>query len=274
MIQQLVLPTMESRISIPNHHIDWNEVGIKQVTTDVIVNLQARMSKCIWRPCPGRKMGFIIQARGDLLGIIFLSSPVINLAVRDEYLGLSDDKREKGKQLRHYADLSVCVATQPIGWHWNLGKLCAMVAYTLGDYWEARYGDVLKGIVTSSLYGRSVQYNRIYKFLGYTKGWGHMHITEKRYQEMMTWMRQNGYEVPSCDWSAGSNPRMRRIQAYIKASGAALTLRHREKRGVYYHEALLPEFRETIIEQWYNRWGLPRYERTKDLVPPYETGLE
>jgi hypothetical protein len=172
-------------------------------------------------------------------------------------------------------DLSVCVSTQPIGWHWNLGKLLALLATTLGDAFQERYGEDLRGIVTTSLYGRGSQYNRVYRFLGYTKGFGHEHVSDVDYHAMLTWMRAHDIEVPSSRFGAGSNPRMRRITAYRKASGdQSATLWHGKLRGVYYHAATAPENRQQVIDGWYERWGLPRFLRTQDQEPPYRTGLE
>ena len=255
--------------------LDTKKIRVEQFTSGELQKIQPKISKAIWRPAPGRKLGFLIFHGDDLLGAAFLASPVINLGARDIALNLPKNSSEKGKELRHYADLSVCVATQPFGWHWNGGKLIALIATTLGDYWHERYGDELKGIITTSLWGKGSQYNRVYKFLGYTKGFGHEHISEKRYKEMMAWMRDNGLEPPSSRFGAGSNPRMRRIIAYKKASGEkSLSLVHGNKRGIYYHAAENPENRQKVIDFWYDRWGKPRFDRTKDLDAPYTSGLE
>jgi hypothetical protein len=269
-MQQLFPPN----ISTPAIDIDPQEIKVRQVSTSVIVDLQPQMSKAVWRPAPGRKLGFLIEHKQHLLGIAFLASPVINMKPRDKHLGLSSDPTEKGKQLRHYADLSVCVPSQPFGWHWNGGKLVALIATTLGDAWLERYGDNLNGICTTSLWGRGSQYNRIYKFLGYTQGFGHEHITDETYKTMMDWMTTNNIPIPSARFGQGSNARMRRISAYRKASGdKTVHLRHGNKRGIYYHQANEPHKRQEIIANWYNRWGKPRFDRTNDQTPPYTDGL-
>ena len=255
--------------------LDPKRIRVEQFTSGELQKIQPKISKAVWRPAPGRKLGFLVFHGNDLLGAAFLASPVINLGARDEALDLPKNSSEKGKELRHYADLSVCVATQPFGWYWNGGKLIALIATTLGDFWFERYGDELKGIITTSLWGKGSQYNRVYKFLGYTKGFGHEHISEDRYQEMMNWLRKNNIEIPSSRFGAGSNPRMRRIIAYKKASGEkSLNLVHGNKRGIYYHVAQNPENRQQVIDFWYERWGKPRFDRTKDLDAPYTSGLE
>ena len=249
-------------------------VTVKQVPASRAQYLQPKMSKAIWRPAPGRKLAFEILHGDDFLGVAFLASPVINMGPRDQALGLSKNPSEKGRQLRNYADLSVCVATQPFGWYWNGGKLIALIATTFGDYWHERYGDELKGIVTTSLWGKGSQYNRVYKLLGYTKGYGHAHIPDERYHAMLQWMRDNDVEIPSSRFGAGSNPRMRRIQAYLSASGEkGLTLQHGQKRGIYYREAADPQSRAMVVQHWYERWGRPRFDRKQNEIAPYTDGL-
>lgn len=260
--------------STPAIDINPLNINVRQVPTNVITTLQSQMSKAIWRPAPGRKLGFLIEYEQHLLGIAFLASPVINMKQRDNHLQMPTDPSLKGKELRHFADLSVCVSAQPFGWHWNGGKLVALLATTFGDAWYERYGDELKGIITTSLWGKGSQYNRIYKFLGYTQGFGHEHITEERYQEMIRWMRDNNIEIPSSRFGAGSNPRMRRIAAYKKASGdKSISLNHGNKRGIYYHQAQNPANRQQVIQFWFDRWGRNRYERTRNMTPPYLDGL-
>lgn len=269
------IPTLPLQITTPCLNILPENIFVEQVKSSEIQQLQPLMSKAIWRPAPGRKLGFLVKHNDNLLGLIFLASPVINMSDRDNALCLSKNASERGKELRNYADLSVCVSAQPFGWHWNGGKLMALIATTLGDYWQERYSDELKGIVTTSLYGKSVQYNRVYKLLGYTKGFGHEHISDEEYHNMLEWMKKNNIDIPSSSFGAGSNPRMRRIAAYRKASGDKnIILKHGKKRGIYYHEGINSTKREEIIKFWYTRWGYPRYQKTKNLEPPYKNGLE
>jgi hypothetical protein len=333
-------------------------IRVLSVSSGVLAHYQKLMSKAIWRPAPGRKLGFLVVQDDSILGLIFLASPVIRLAARDEYLFPEDyrsvhlDAKGKfnyGKATCEYMDMSVCVSAQPIGWHWNLGKLMALIAPTLGDYVDGRYShdkhaaERFKGVTTTSLWGRSVQYNRIYKYLGLTKGHGHEHIDDETYAEMLAWLREHcphctprreelherdwwrnwfvplkprknkrdGQEaietspdcwcavpgrkfgdganarmrviqayaaacaVPGCNFEEGSNPRMRRIAAFAHASGdKAVTLTHGKLRGVYYHPSVPSAQRQQVIQNWYDRWGLPRYLRTKDQQAPYQTGLE
>ena len=263
----------QEKITTLNTKIDPTKIWVHQTDVGSITNLQKKMSKAVWRPAPGRKLAFCIMHNENLLGLAFLASPVINLQARDQYLKLNLNSSLKGKELRNYADLSICVSAQPFGWHWNGGKLIALLATTFEPYWKERYGDDLKGIITTSLWGKSSQYNRVYKFLGYTKGYGHQHISDEEYNNMLNWMKENNIEIPSSKFGAGSNPRMRRIMAYYKANNIKnKTLKHNQIRGIYYSSKSENNIQE-VINYWYNRWGLPRYLKTKNLIPPYTDGL-
>jgi hypothetical protein len=255
-----------------------------------MVYYQALMSKAVWRPAPGRKLSFLVTHDEHLLGLICLSGPVANIKPRDEYLGLADmTKSERGFALRNYMDMSVCVGAQPISWHWNIGKLLALMAPTFTDFVQERYPkDEFKGIITTSLWGKgtkgSTQYTRIYKYLGLTQGYGHEHISDERYHAMLDEMRRNGVEIPSCSFGAGSNARMRRIRAYKKAfpqkwdaefgGTPQAQMKHGKQRGIYYHPAVPSSSRQQVIEHWYERWGLPRYESKKHETAPYQSGRE
>jgi len=270
-----IVDKLKYNVQTPLFEIDPHKISVEQIDVGTFTKYQKLMSKAIWRPAPGRKLAFLVTHEQNLLGILFLASPVIRLSVRDEFLGI-DKEKHKGTTLRSYMDISQCVGAQPISWHWNVGKLLAMIAYTLTDFVEKRYpDDKLIGLVTSGLNGKASQYNRIYKFLGYTKGYGHEHITDEQYTDMLDWMAEHNVNIPSCRMDNGSNFRMRRIAAYRKASGdKSITLVHGKKRGVYYHDAVDSSLRQSVIDEWYSRWGLPRYLAKHSEVPPYTSGVE
>ena len=246
-------------------------IHVERVSILTLKRLQREMSKAVWRPAPGRGLAFIVLHYDTLLGLLYLASPIINLGPRNAFLGLSSDPIEKGKQLRNYVDLSVCVGVQPLAWYWNLGKLCALLAPTLGDVFYSFYQDELKGVITTSLWGKGSQYNRVYKLLGYTKGYGHEHITTAEYRKMIWWLKREGYGEVSCK----SNKRMSNIQRYVRFShDETRTPFHGKVRGIYYHAAVDPMSREQVIRDWYERWGKPRYERKQFERAPYLTGVE
>lgn len=339
-----VSPGPSAPISTSLIELNPKKIQIVKTGSAEVARMQPLMSQAIWRPY-GRRVAFKVMHETSLLGIVFLTCPVLQLAARDVAFNetrwpgmlplpgrgkcnsircpchirkLNDPSQHLGDQrmkiLKHYAEMSICVATQPIGWYWNLGKLCALLATTLNDEWEAHewasepsHVD-LKGITTTSLWGKSSQYNRIYRDLGSTKGFGHEQISKVRMAEMMQWLRDHRKEnctycrdetphpqrwdtgktklhdecraVPGAWFGAGANARMRRILAYRKFSGddkkdemAGESLFHGKQRGVYYAPAVPTSERPRVIQDWYDRWGYPRYLRTKDLQAPYQDGL-
>lgn len=250
----------------------------------VVSFYQPRMSGSKWRPAGARKLGFLVVQDEFLLGLICLVSPVRRLTARDKYLFPNAPSGfAYGVALKEYMDMSVCVAAQPVGWHWNLGKLLALIAPTLGDYVAARYPQSdFKGVTTTSVFGgnKATQYTRIYKHLGETKGFGHEHVSDSEYGRMMSWLREHHpSHIPSAKFSEGAtNIRMQRIAMYYKLSGEKKpengVLFHGHLRGIYYHPAVPPEQRGAVIQNWYERWGLPRFEKTRYLQSPYQSGLE
>jgi len=255
--------------------IDLDSIVVERRPVDVLVGYQRVMSRAVWRPAPGRKLGFTVSHSEGLLGIVFLASTVINLGPRDRTLSLPTDPSARGKALRGYADMSICVSVQPAGWRWNLGKMLAMLAPTLGDYWQEAYGDPLVGLTTTSLWGRGSQYNRVWKFLGYTKGYGHEHVSDADYGVMVHRLRLANIKPSSARFGEdSSNTRMARIMQYRRLSGdPTVTVFHGTKRGVYYHPAVEPSERAAVLRRWYDRWGYPRFVRMADAVPPYLVGV-
>lgn len=108
------------------------------------------------------------------LGIISLSSDVKNLKMRDEYIGWTSDNKFKDKMLNRIMNLSTCVSLQPFGFNFNGGKLLVKLAFSkeVMDKYFDKYDEELLGIITTGLYGKSIQYDRLkeIKFIGMTSG--------------------------------------------------------------------------------------------------------
>lgn len=255
--------------------VDPARLHLERVETEWFYRRAVRATRLTVRPAPGRKMAYALRHGPNIVGLLFLASPVINLGARDAGLALPADLAKKGIALRRYMDLSVCVGVQPLAWHWNLGKLVALLASgaDIAKDFQARYGEELVGVTTMGGFGRSSQYNRIYRFLGYTSGHGHHHISDADYEKMLAWMAANEVPIPRPRMHEGSNFRMERIRAYIRASGDTIRTFHGERRGVYYR-AVDARSTAEVIAEWYARWGQPRWERTQNKAAPYAHGLE
>lgn len=252
-----------------------DDVEVRGSTVGDIRTLQGRMGKGrnVWKPSPGRHVPFTIHIKDRLAAIGLLSSCVLSLRARDQFLALPTDSSERGKELRHYMDLAVAIGAQPIAWHWNIGKLVALVAPTMGDVFRTQYGDDLKGVTTTSLWGKSSQYNRIYQFLGYTSGHGVIHVPQSERDRMREWCKVNAAEEYRALESRRRSNAMNVVQLYARMSGdGTWQTFHGQRRGIYYHPVVPASSRTDVIRAWYDRWGLPRWQRTYKLQAPYLDG--
>jgi len=113
----------------------------------------------------GRDLRFMVSDKktGKYLGVIGLSSDFLDLTPRDNYIGWSREIKTQGRMINHTGIGSTIVPTQPLGFNYVGGKLLALL--TLSDVpektWNERYGDVLVGVTTTSLYGSFSQYQNL-----------------------------------------------------------------------------------------------------------------
>jgi hypothetical protein len=187
------------------------------------------------------------------MGVASLMSPILICRPRDEWIGWEypHDKELKKAKLLSCMDLSVCMAVPP----YNLliaGKMLslAMVSKQIQQDYANKYRDRvtptgmsenrLALITTTSVYGSSVQYNRIrvngrlmYKMVGYTEGYGNAHLTEREFVEMEKYLQQAGKPQPK-GWGTGRSYRLRVYTAYYRERyGSPQAPNHRQPRSVY-----------------------------------------
>lgn len=238
--------------------IDTNRIQIIIADNPTLwIKIREYLGSFTYRQPPGRNMKFFIYQDNWLLGILELSSPVMNLKVRDDYLKLQSS--DKGNKLKNIAEMSTCMATQPFGYFYNGGKLIALLGTTVKSEYYTKYGNELLYVTTMGRNKRPTQYDRALKFLGYTKGKTFSHISDEKYAEMMNWLKNNNYQIPSAVFGSGSNARMRRILEYIKKSGDN-TIKYEEmERPVYIAETT--DKRENIIKKWYEKFAIIRYNK-------------
>ena len=128
----------------------------------------------------GRQMYILVKdlSTSKYLGIVSLSSDVFSFEDRDKYIGWNLE--DKKKKLSMLMNMSTCVPLQPFGFNFNGGKLLASLAFSqeVQEYFQYKYNEPLLGITTTSLYGKSIQYDRLdcLKFVGYTKGYSVQNI--------------------------------------------------------------------------------------------------
>lgn len=150
----------------------------------------------------GRQIYILVKDNNTnkYLGIMSLSSSIQSCEDRENYIGWNNN--EKFKKLNNIMNLSTCVPLQPFGFNCNGGKLLASLAFSkeLIVYYKDKYDDDLLAIETTSLYGKSIQYDRLkcLKMIGYTKGNSVKDISTEIVKLCSNYLKTNyGLEYPS-----------------------------------------------------------------------------
>jgi len=124
----------------------------------------------------GRRFELLVKddVTNKYLGILCLSSDYMNLEARDTFIGWSSKQKVEDKKINYLMNISTCVPLQPFGFNFNGGKLLTKLVFSqeVQDIFKSRYNHELLAITTTSLYGKSIQYDRLkeIKFVGFTKG--------------------------------------------------------------------------------------------------------
>ena len=116
---------------------------------------------------PGRFLKFLItdgnKNNPRYLGAVSVSSDVITITDRDNYIGWKSENKLEGKKLVHSAIGSCIMSTQPFGFNFLGGKLvaCLITSSVVRDTWKRLYNQTLVGMTTTSLYGSYSMYNSL-----------------------------------------------------------------------------------------------------------------
>lgn len=247
----------------------------------------------------GRRIKLIIRdgalSNRPIIGIAALGSPIIHIPERDTWVGWN--KTVRTANLNNCMDAYVVGALPPYN-HLLGGKLISYILASneIRQIYFDKYGESdvnarksidssnLVCLFTTSLYGRSSQYNRIkymdqtlFHEIGKTKGYGSLHISEKTFRLMIHFLKENGILIPN-SFGSGPNWRMRVIReaAKLLKIDANLLLAHSFKRTIYatpladnFKEVLLgvesdPIYynypMEKMVSFWKNRWLHTRKE--------------
>jgi len=107
----------------------------------------------------GRNLFYVLtdEVTGKYLGVICISSDFLDLTPRDKAIGWSRDVKTQQHMINHTAIGSTIVPLQPLGYNYMGGKLLALMCLsdTVQADWKRQYGDVLAGVTTTSLYGKT-----------------------------------------------------------------------------------------------------------------------
>jgi len=150
-----------------------------------------------WNASPGRLLRFYVMdsITNTYLGVISLASDFLALGGRDSYIGWTRDQRITGHMINHTGMGSSIVPTQPLGYNYTGGKLMSLLILSdvVEKTWNDKYGDVLAGITTTSLYGGLSQYNRLkyWHKCSSTEGKIPIEPSNEVYLKVRDWVKEN-----------------------------------------------------------------------------------
>ena len=204
----------------------------------------------------GRRIRLLVRDAGlpnkPIIGIAALGSPIIHIPERDDFIGW--DLKTRTDNLNYTMDAYVIGALPPYNYLLG-GKLISYILASneVRKIYEKKYRDKLTlmsgkkknklaGLFTTSLYGRSSQYNRLkfndellYQPIGETKGYGTLHLTKETFSAMQDYLSSKGLKLSN---RFGSGPIW--TVRVIKKAGDLLNfdsrflLKHSFKRNIYF----------------------------------------
>lgn len=204
----------------------------------------------------GRRIRLIIRDAAlpnkPVIGIAALGSPIIHIPERDNFIGWNREIRTKN--LIYAMDAYVIGALPPYNYLLG-GKLISYILASneVRKIYKKKYqhkitlinkrkANDLVGLFTTSLYGKSSQYNRLkyndellYKPIGETKGFGTLHLTEETVALMRKLLEERSINI-SYKFGDGPSWRMRIIRTVgdILNFDSNFLLCHSFKRKIYY----------------------------------------
>lgn len=240
----------------------------------------------------GRRIKLLIRDSAlpnrPVIGLAALGSSIIHIPERDDWVGWDTETRTKN--LVYTMDAYVLGALPPYNYLLG-GKLisCLLASNEVRQIFKNKYkgkvtniskrtANALACIFTTSLYGKSSQYNRLkyenhllYELIGHTKGYGTLHLSDETFMAMRDLLQASGILVTN---RFGDGPiwRMRviRTAAEILGFDADFLLRHSFRRGIYavplahnFREFLTGSHRrlryfdypaDKLVEHWCDRW--------------------
>ena len=150
----------------------------------------------------GRNLNFMVKddVTGKYLGVICISSDFLDLTPRDKYIGWEREKKTQGKMINYTAIGSSIVPFQPLGFNYMGGKLLALMCLSdeVQRLWKEKYGDVLVGVTTTSLYGKTKagglsQYDNLEHWMpmGFSSGSVAFEPRKETLQMIWDWLKEN-----------------------------------------------------------------------------------
>ena len=244
----------------------------------------------------GRRLKIIIRdgalPNKPVIGIAALGSSIIHIPDRDNWIGWN--KSTRTNNLIYTMDAYVLGAVPPYNYLLG-GKLISYIIASneIRELFRQKYktsitriaqrtANDIACIFTTSLYGKSSQYNRLkfndktlFNHIGETKGYGTLHLTDETFEAMRALLVEKGISVTN---RFGDGPiwRMRVIRSAADILGfdSDFLLNHSFRRAIYvtplasnYKEFLQGKDSKldycdyslnSLVEYWQKRWLINR----------------
>ena len=202
----------------------------------------------------GRNLFYTIidDVTGKYLGVICISSDFLDLTPRDSSIGWTRIQRTQEHMINHTAIGSTIVPLQPLGYNYAGGKLLALLCLSdiIQQDWERKYGDVLAGVTTTSLYGNTKtngmsQYDGLQHWnkMGFSSGSVSFEARRSTANMLYDWVREN-YPRKYFEWWEAKNTQGLPLKrdhknrtlnfAYSKLGIPKNLIRTNHQRGIYF----------------------------------------
>lgn len=215
-----------------------------------------------WKGAVGRQVKYFVKCDDAIIGMIHLTSPLAQCAVRDAYCAFDN----KWEDLKHIYNIETCVSIS----EWSsllTGKLCLYTVFSneVKQYLQNKYGDNVVGFETTSLYGKSSIYNRIpfFKYLGLTEGLSAVYISDNDWRELWAEYKTVYPNTKTNRLAPVKFQIVDKMAKYYKKIGKEFPYTYSSanfKRGVYFGYCIDKSLDEQIND-WRNRWLVGRIKR-------------
>jgi len=186
----------------------------------------------------GRIINFFVKDKssGCIIGICGLGSDFRSLRKRDEYIGWNREQKEK--RLQSLMNIYTCVSLEPFN-QLISGKLLAMSCFSdeVIDYFEKSYEEKLAGLTVTSIYGKSIQYDRIphLKFLGLSDGVGTVQFSNSTLMDIHTYFKEHDLKLQKDGRKFVTQAKARMVDKVCRDIGLKSgMLEHKHRRGIYF----------------------------------------
>jgi len=247
-----------------------------------------------WTGYVGRQMRYLVMDKktNKILGIIGLGSDILPLKKRNEYCHIgSIMQKENSTKIQHFMNMFVCVSTYPFGMFTG-GKLIALLSVSNKIYKDffTKYGFPLYGVTTTSLYGKSIQYDRLYdqntelarwKYLGLTEGKSLIHISSKTRKLTNECFSDLGLKLNKRFPTYPLKKKMTPLLKFFPNIGMNDVMSVPHHRGIYFcwlineqdifhKKNVIPTFidrpLDKIVNYWKKRWFERRWKKYSHLA--------